>query len=114
MPFISTKLSVPLTAEKEAALKSSFGKAIEMLPGKTERWLMLDFTDNCRLWFAGDSGAPTAYVEVNIYGSADAASYNRLTGEITRILGNELGIAADRVYVKYEETENWGWNGGNF
>ena len=114
MPFINTKLSVPLSAEKEAALKAAYGKAIEILPGKTERWLMLDFTDNCRMWLGGKGDAPTAYVEVSIYGSADAKSYDRLTGEITRILGSELGIPAERVYVRYSETENWGWNGGNF
>ena len=37
-----------------------------------------------------------------------------MTADLTAILAEELGIAPDRVYVKYEETPYWGWNGSNF
>ena len=26
----------------------------------------------------------------------------------------ELGIPADRTYIRYTATTDWGWNGGNF
>ena len=114
MPFINTKLSVNLTAEKEKEIKAALGEAIAILPGKSERWLMLDFEDNCRLWFAGTNSEPSAYIEVSIFGGADADSYNALTKAITDIISSKAGIPADRIYVKYEESENWGWSGSNF
>jgi hypothetical protein len=41
MPYINTKLSTSLSKEKETALKEQFGKAIALIPGKSESWLML-------------------------------------------------------------------------
>ena len=114
MPYIRTRLSAPLTAEQELSLKSKLGKAVENLPGKTENWLMAEFCDNCRLWFAGDNSSPAAMVEVALFGKAPAAAYDKMTADLTAILAEELGIAPDRVYVKYEETPYWGWNGSNF
>ena len=33
---------------------------------------------------------------------------------ITDLLGEALDIPCDRVYVKYEEVDHWGWNKMNF
>ena len=43
MPFIETKTSVKLDESKINALKEAYGKDIEIIPGKTENWLMLNF-----------------------------------------------------------------------
>ena len=114
MPFINTKINVELTKEKETTLKEKLGKAISLLPGKSESWLMLSFEDNCRMYFRGEKEEPMAFVEVKVYGGANRAAFEELTAEITRILNHELSIAPDHIYVKYEACEHWGWNGGNF
>lgn len=114
MPYIGTKTTVEITAEKEKVLKAKLGKAIECIPGKNESWLMLEFEDNARIWFKGDNSKPSAWVEVKILGSAEKQYYDKMTGVICDILSDELGIPSDRVYVKYEEISSWGWNGGNF
>jgi len=41
MPFIDTKTNVTITKEKEKELKERLGKAISIIPGKSESWLML-------------------------------------------------------------------------
>ena len=113
MPYISTKTNVAISKDKEIALKTAFGKAIENIPGKTENWLMLEFSDSQRMWFAGDD-APVAMLEVKIFGSASDSAYDALTGALTDIVSTELLIAQSRIYIKYEEIDNWGWNGNNF
>ena len=60
------------------------------------------------------SDAPAAIAEVSVYGGADGEDYRQLTGRVCDILDSVLDIPADRVYVKYAETEHWGWNGSNF
>jgi phenylpyruvate tautomerase PptA (4-oxalocrotonate tautomerase family) len=75
---------------------------------------MIGFEDKCDLYFQGNNNADTAFVEVKIFGSASKSSYNELTKEICVIFNEELGIAPNRIYVKYEEVDNWGWNGANF
>lgn len=114
MPMISTKTTTSITAEQELTLKEKLGKAIEILPGKTEAWLMLGFEDNCRLWFRGDNSKPLAYVEVSALGKINSTNAEALTAEICSIFKDVLGIDGDGVYVKYEETDKWGFNGMNF
>ncbi len=113
MPFIQTKTNVKISAEQEKLLKEKFGKDIECLPGKTERWLMLDFEENCRMWFGG-SDAPCAMLEVKLFGKAQESSYEKLTAALTGDVAEVLGISGDRTYVKYEEIDHWGWNGTDF
>lgn len=90
------------------------GKAIEILPGKTEDWLMLSFEDECSLYFKGESDRKIAYVEVKLLGKSTKEAYDKLTSEITKILNQELDITPDSIYVKYEEVTYWGYNGHNF
>lgn len=113
MPFIQTKTNVTINKEKELALKSRFGKAIECIPGKTENWLMLDFSDERNMYFRGEA-APMAMLDVKIFGSASPADYEKLTGALTGIMNEELGIEPDHVYITYQGISEWGWNGGNF
>ena len=113
MPFIDTKTNIRISAEKETILKEKLGKAIEEFPGKSEYWLMLNFTDNCRMWFRGYQKYPTAMVEVKLFGSATPEVCNRMTAIITNLFVEELGIQPDHVYVTYTFSELWGWNGEN-
>lgn len=114
MPCIQTKTNVKISEAQEKSLKSKFGKAVALLPGKSESWLMLTFEDECRMYFKGSSDAPMAFVEVKLFGKASRADYEKLTRELTGVLEQELGISPAQVYVKYEEVSNWGWNGSNF
>ena len=113
MPFISSKVSVPLTDEKEQVLKARLGQAITCFPGKSESFLMLDFEDNCRLYFRGEPG-PAAFIEVKVLGALERAHCEKMTAAVTAVFAEELGIDPGRIYVRYEETEHWGWNGSNF
>lgn len=112
MPLITARVSTEITKEKEIELKSQLAKAIELI-GKSESWLMIEFRDNCHLYFKGDD-APSAMVEVELLGKASDSAYDKLTEKLTEIVENQLGIAKDRIYVKYSEFEHWGYSGFNF
>lgn len=114
MPFIDTKLNIRLSEEKETRLKARLGEAISLFPGKSEYWLMLHFTDCCRLWFRGYNNFPIAMVEVKLFGSAEAGLCDQMTGVISKLFEEELGVVPDHLYVKYEFVDSWGWNGENF
>ncbi|MBR3019216.1 MAG: hypothetical protein IKH57_19410 [Clostridia bacterium] len=113
MPFIHTRVNRPISQEAEKALAQQMGQAVSLL-NKSENWLMLQFEDNCRMYFKGDCRKPLAFVGVKLYGKAEKEDYQRFTAEVTRILGDVLSVPADGVYVEYEETDNWGWQGSNF
>jgi len=113
MPFINVKTNVKVSAEKAEEIKSALGRAITAVPGKSEGWLMVGIEDGCTLYFKG-SDEPAAMTEVSIFGNASGKALEELTGRITSIVNENLGISPDRVYVSYMTTENWGWNGSNF
>lgn len=113
MPFIELKTSATISQEKEIELKTAFGQAITLIPGKSEQWLMLDFFDNQKMWFKG-TNEPTAMLEVKVYGGNSAENYDNLTAKLTEIVSESLAIPTGRIYVKYEEIEYWGYAGNNF
>ncbi len=112
MPYIATTANVAISGRKQEAIKERMGKAIELIPGKTEGWLMLSFRDNADMYFKGEDD-PCAICEVKLYGSAEEEDYANLTEALTDILREELDIDPDRIYVTYSEIDTWGWNGGN-
>lgn len=112
MPFINVKTNVSISKEEEIAIKSKLGKAISLIPGKSENWLMVGFQPECSLYFRGNSSEKIAFVEVKIYGGAPKSACDKTTAEITDILKEEIGI--EQIYIKYEEAEIWGFNGSNF
>ena len=114
MPYINTKTTATITKEQEIALKEAFGKAIELIPGKSEAWLMLEFSDNCRMAFKGTQSPDIAILEVAILGKAKSADYDKLTERLCSEVSSILGVPSDRIYVKYSEHDCWGYNGFNF
>ena len=113
IPLIDSKITVEVSKEKREAIKTRLGQAIGALD-KTESFLMVGFEDQYDLYFAGSPVEKGAYVAVSLYGRASAEAYDKMTGEICRILSEELDIPGDRVYVTYREVSDWGWNGRNF
>lgn len=113
LPFIHTRVNRSISREQEEQLARQYGDAVTLL-GKSENWLMLQFEDNCRLYFKGSGSEPLAFVNVKLYGRAGKEAYQRMTGRVTEILSDVLSIPAHGVYVEYEETDHWGWQGSNF
>ncbi|MBO4395092.1 MAG: hypothetical protein J5819_01945 [Eubacterium sp.] len=113
MPFIDSKISVSVSQEKREAIKTKLGQAISVL-GKGESFLMVGFDDNYDLYFAGNHVDKGAYVSISLFGAASPDAYSKMSGEVCRILNEELGIPGDRIYVTYREVSDWGWNGRNF
>ena len=91
MPFICAKISEPLTEIQFEMIKSDLGKAISLLPGKSEAYLMVEVEDQCHLYFKGDCDAPTAMCEVSVFGKAPRDACEALTGAICESLQNNAG-----------------------
>ena len=114
MPFIISKVNVPISREQEMNLKSRLGKAIELVPGKSEEYLLLGFEDNYRLWLRGDDSEPIAYIEASIFGNEGHYGYDLFTAEVTKIFREVLGVAPDHIYINYTDIPDWGAGGRNF
>lgn len=114
MPFIDLKTSAKIDESTEALLREKFGKIITLIPGKSEAWLMVSFTDRNRMAFRGNADADTAMVSVDLLGGATDKSYDDMTRAICKTVNEILGVPMDRIYVKYSEYLHWGFAGENF
>lgn len=111
MPFIKSNISCKITDEQEIELKKRFGKAIALIPGKSEEYLLLQFEDNCRMWLRGECDKPTAYIEAAIFGSESHVGYDDFTAQITEAFRDVLGIQKDRIYLRFEDIPAWSASG---
>ncbi|MEF9934065.1 MAG: phenylpyruvate tautomerase MIF-related protein [Clostridium sp.] len=116
MPYIDSSFSGKLTTKHSEILKTKLGKAIEILPGKSEQWLFLKFKDGERLYFQGEELNNGALVEIKMIGSKSRDEKEALTKEICNIYNECLGIDPKHIYIIFSEvsTDNFGWNGELF
>lgn len=113
MPFIDSKVSLPMTEEKKESVKAKLGQAITTL-NKSEGFLMVGFDDDYTLYMGGNKLDKGAYVAVSLFGNASSDAYEKMTAQICDTFEEELGIPQDKVYVTYTGVSDWGWNGRNF
>ena len=55
-----------------------------------------------------------AFVDVSVFGKSTDEQCEAMTKEVCRIFDDVFGLPADKVYVKYTGTNQWGWNNMNF
>lgn len=108
MPFVRSKVNCTITEEQEIQLKSGLGRAIELIPGKTEEYLLLSFEDKCSLWLRGRKDEPAAYIEAAVFGNEYHTGYMAFTREVTRIFREVLNIPAGNIYIRFEDIKAWG------
>lgn len=113
MPFIDSKISVPVSEEKKEVIKTKLGETMSILH-KSEAYLMVGISDNYDLWMGGKKLGKGAYVSVSLFGNAKSSDYEKMTAAICDLYEKELDIPGSSVYVTYHPVSDWGWNGNNF
>lgn len=114
MPYFDIATTQKLTNTSKKQLQQEMGRIIELIPGKSESWLMVQLHDEACLSFAGTADAPAAVVTLKTFGELVSEQYDMLTAEICQRVGTLLQTSSDRIYVIYEPITHWGWNGSNF
>ncbi len=113
MPYIEAKVTVPVVPEKKEVLKAKFGKAVSLIK-KPESYLMVGIEDDMDLWFAGKKLEKGAYVSVSAFGDPARPDCGKMAAELTKILGEELGIPGENIYITFHPVKTWAWQGGLF
>ena len=113
MPFIRATTNVKIEKKNEIAIKEDFGKAISLVSGKAECYLMIELSGERFMAYQGDEKTPLAMVEVQLLGECDSDELDLLTAAISESLNARLGIPKDRIYVNHSFYEYWGVGGHN-
>lgn len=111
MPFIIARVNVPVSTTQEAEIKTRMGRAIELVPGKNESYLMLGIEDNYHFYLRGDGSQKAAYIEASIFGNEDHAGFDAFAAAMTEIFRQVLGIQPENIYVKFDDIKAWSVGG---
>ncbi len=111
MPYCNIKTNVKVEKKKE--LSKALTKTIELIPGKTENWIMTSIDDEAFMTFAG-SEEPTAMITLKTFGEPAPKYYDMVTAGFCETVSKMLAIPEDRIYISHEPSIHWGWNGGIF
>lgn len=109
MPYISFKTNHKLTLRQENTIKSKSGELISLIPGKTEKALMIHMEDDQIMYFKGEE-TPCMMIEINLYKSAEFDDKKKLTEAMIQMIHETTKIEADNIYVIFYEFDHWGLN----
>lgn len=116
MPLVQVFTSAPPPAPAaQEALLGELSRLAAARFGKPERWVMTCLVPGLAMTFGGTT-APSAFVAVKNIGKMSGGDTEALSRAVCDRLGQALGLAADRIYIHFEDAVDylWGWNGGTF
>ena len=111
MPYMSINTSKTLTAEQREAVKTELGKLITILPTKTEKNFMIDFSEGRSMYFHGLKADSCAFLELRLFGESDVEAKKQFVQQVFRMMDHVLGIKEDEIFLNIIEFEQWGSRG---
>ncbi|MBM6931294.1 hypothetical protein H5999_09555 [[Clostridium] spiroforme] len=109
MPYISFKTNHKLTLRQENIIKSRAGELISMIPGKSEKSLMIHMKDDQIMYFRGEETV-CMMIHVNLYKKAEFEDKKKFTEALIKMVSETTRIEPNNIYVTIDEHENWGLN----
>ena len=111
MPYLRIQTNRSVEPEAGAVLMSRASSLLSAQLGKSESYIMVSIEDEAPMIFAGNP-EPLAYLELKSIGLPDDLT-PALAEALCTLLGEELGIPSDRIYIEFANAERhlWGWNG---
>ena len=107
MPYINTTTTKKISDAQRRELIDAYGKLIEIIPGKIEAYLMLNFEDERKMAYQGDDKQDCAILAVDSLGAAEEKYLVALSDELALAVNRILGVPTERIYVKFGVDENW-------
>jgi phenylpyruvate tautomerase len=100
-------------AKRDALLKAASRLIADQL-GKPEQYVMAGIEPKLQMIFSGSS-EPTAFLSLRSIGLPEA-KLKTLSMALCKLLNDQAGIPADRVYIAFEDVraKHWGFYGGTF
>ncbi len=112
MPYIELKTTVPVDMSKKEELREDFGKAITLVPGKTEDVLMVEIEDQKDMWLGASKLDKGAYLSVDYFGVVEDKYLDLLNDELFKILKEKLSLQQEQIYVTFTPRADWGMPSG--
>ena len=114
MPYLQIQTNLPLTKTAEHSILRDASALVARELEKPEEFVMIALQPDTPMLFAG-SDDPVAFLELKSIG-LPARKTKKLSAVLCALIEQHLGIAKERVYVKFIDVQHsmWGWKGDVF
>ncbi len=114
MPVLSIVTNQAVADADQPALLMALSETVADALGKPEQYVMVSYTHNPAMLFAGQA-APLAYLELKSIG-LPADGTNALSARLCDSVHKHLDVAKNRIYIEFSDAQRhlFGWDGGTF
>ncbi len=114
MPYLKIQTNLPVTKRAQRAVLRQVSALVADELEKPELYVMVALEPDTPMLFGG-SDDPVAFLELKAVG-LPVRKTKALSRVLCLMIENHLGIAKDRVYVKFIDVKHgmWGWKGDTF
>jgi phenylpyruvate tautomerase PptA (4-oxalocrotonate tautomerase family) len=111
MPYLKIQTNLPLSKKAERAVLKTASSLVASELDKPESFVMVAIQADTPMLFAG-SDEPVAFLELKAVG-LPVKKTRAFSQSLCALIEDHLGIAKDRVYVKFINVKQgmWGWKG---
>lgn len=111
MPYLKIQTNLPVTRKARRNVLREASALVAQELDKPEDYVMIALQPDTAMLFAG-SDDPVAFLELKAVG-LPARKTKKLSRVLCAMIEQHLGIAKDRVYVKFIDVNHsmWGWKG---
>lgn len=111
MPFIQVNVTQKLDTIQKDAIVRGLGEKISVIPGKSEKALMIDVSDSHALYMAGSRLEQGAYLDVKIYGETEVVNQKAFAEAAFGVMHDVLELKPQDMYLTFSQFPNWGCQG---
>jgi phenylpyruvate tautomerase PptA (4-oxalocrotonate tautomerase family) len=111
MPMINLQISVNLSPEDKDSIIKELGKLISLMPGRSEKYLMVGIIDGYTHYLAGKKLDRAAFMDLRLLGRESETGQEQFVVKAQEALSKLLDIPIGNIYTNILEMPHWGARG---
>ena len=108
MPLMKLSVTQTLDREKREVLLKGLSEAIEKIPGKEGRALIVDLEEGKTMYIGGVLQENMAFADVQYYSNFEYHKKQALTAAVFDAISKAIGTAKNKMFLTITERNSWG------
>ena len=111
MPLINLQVSGILTPDKKDAIVKELGQLISLMPGRSEKYLMVGIKGGYTHYLVGEKLEHAAFMDLRLLGRESEEGQEAFVVAAQAALSKMLDIPIGNIYTNILEMSHWGARG---
>jgi phenylpyruvate tautomerase PptA (4-oxalocrotonate tautomerase family) len=111
MPLINLQVSAGLSPEDKDNITKELGQLISLMPGRSEKYLMVSIKDDYTFYLAGAKLERAAFIDLRLLGRESEDGQEKFVVAAQASLSKLLDIPIGNIYTNILEMPHWGARG---